>query len=37
MTHYYAELALWIVAMYFAGCPLGALAYRFFGRKNRTD
>ena len=26
MTLYYAELAVWIGAVFLAGCPLGALA-----------
>ena len=26
MIHYYVELALWMAALFLAGCPIGALA-----------
>lgn len=36
--HYYAELALWMVGFYLAGCPLGALARRLFkARRGRVS
>ena len=30
MIHVWLELALWMMAFYFAGCPLGALARRLW-------
>ena len=33
MTHYYVELALWMMAFYLAGCPLGVLARRLWVRR----
>lgn len=38
MIHYYAELALWMTALYFAGCLAGGLALRLFeGRRGRPS
>lgn len=36
MTHYYAELALWMTGFYLAGCPLGVLARRLRDRRRTT-
>lgn len=30
LYHYYAELALWIAALFLAGCPVGALARKLW-------
>jgi hypothetical protein len=33
MIHYYAELALWMTVLYFAGCLAGEWARRVFERR----
>lgn len=34
MTHYIMEVWLWMLGLYLIGCPIGALAWRHFGRKD---
>jgi hypothetical protein len=31
MTHYIIEVALWVLALFFAGCLFGGLARHLFG------
>lgn len=38
MTHYYAELALWMTGLYLAGCVAGGVARRLWaGRRGRIS
>ena len=33
MIHYDVDIALWMSALFFLGCPLGALARRLLDKK----